>query len=154
MHAKDRHHHERLERGVRAVRRDSEPNSTNASQAGTRRAPKASVGRFEFLVLAAVDKLRAKAYGAEITRYLSELLGRDVTVAQVYLTLARLEEGQIVRSEFTQPTRERGGRAKRLFTLEAHGVRVLRETAATLRTMTASSTEESDNARKEAPSPA
>lgn len=124
------------------------------ASAESKESPKRFVGHFSLLVLGAIEQLREKAYGAEITRYLSNVLGRDVTVAQVYLTLARLEKGQLVKSEFTKPTRERGGRAKRLFTLEAHGVRVLRETAATLRAVTASSTEEPEDAPWQAPAPA
>ena len=93
------------------------------------------LGRFELFVLAATRKLGEGAYGAEITRYLSRILNRDITVAQVYLTLERLERGNLVRSEFTQPIRQRGGRAKRLFSLTARGVEILTETASTLKTL-------------------
>src|SRR5713226_9614422 len=93
------------------------------------------LGRFELFVLAATKKLGERAYGAEITRYLSRILNRDITVAQVYLALERLEKGILVRSEFTQPVRQRGGRARRLFSLTPYGVELLTETASTLRTL-------------------
>jgi DNA-binding PadR family transcriptional regulator len=93
------------------------------------------LGRFELFVLAATKKLGERAYGAEITRYLSRILNREITVAQVYLALERLQRGDLVRSEFTQPIRQRGGRAKRLFSLTPYGVELLTDTASALRTL-------------------
>jgi len=94
---------------------------------------KKSLGGFELFVLAAIKKLGVRAYGAEITRYLSGTLSRDITVAQVYMALARLEEGNLVQSEFTQPTGKRGGRARKLYQLRPYGVQMLTETASTLK---------------------
>jgi len=94
---------------------------------------KKSLGGFEFFVLAAIKKLGIRAYGAEITRYLSDTLRRDITVAQVYMVLARLEEGNLVQSEFTQPTSQRGGRARRLYQLQPYGVQMLTDMASTLK---------------------
>jgi len=97
---------------------------------------KKSLGGFELFVLAAIKKLGIRAYGAEITRYLSGQLSRDITVAQVYIALARLEEGNLVQSEFTQPTGKRGGRARKLYLLRPYGVQMLTETASTLKSLT------------------
>src|SRR5580704_1851089 len=90
------------------------------------------LGRFEYSLLRAVEILGTDAYGAQIGRYLSEKLRRDVTAPQVYMTLERLAKRGIVRSEATDPVSARGGRSRRRFIIEADGVRALRHTTAVL----------------------
>jgi PadR family transcriptional regulator, regulatory protein PadR len=88
------------------------------------------LGRFEYALLGAVQILGADAYGAQIGRYLSEKLGRDVTAPQVYMTLERLAKRGFVRSENTNSVPARGGRSRKRFMLEADGLRALRDTSA------------------------
>ena len=90
------------------------------------------VGPFELRVLRTINHLREEAYGAEIRRTLSDLLGRDVAIGQVYVTVDRLERKGFVSSEFSDPKPIRGGRAKRVFHLEAPGVRALEIAAAAI----------------------
>jgi DNA-binding PadR family transcriptional regulator len=85
-----------------------------------------SVGHFELLVLLALIRQGDEAYGVPIARAIEQSTGRAVILASVYNTLERLEEKGLVRSTVGQPTPERGGRAKRYFSITAAGLREVR----------------------------
>lgn len=86
----------------------------------------AYLGDFEMLAIAAVLRLDADAYGVRIRQEIEERCGRVVSIGGVYMTLDRLEEREYVSSRFGEPTAVRGGRARRLFRVEAPGLRALR----------------------------
>ena len=91
-----------------------------------------SLGQFEQLVLTAVLSLREEAYGVTIHARVQELAQpRTVSLGAVYITLDRLEDKGMVASWLTDPTPERGGRAKRCYRLEALGERAPQESAVT-----------------------
>ena len=91
-----------------------------------------SLGQFEQLVLTAVLSLREDAYGVSIHAKVVELARpKSVSLGAVYVTLDRLEDKGLISSWLSEPTAERGGRAKRCYRLEALGERALRESAAT-----------------------
>ncbi len=95
-----------------------------------------SLGQFEQLVLTAVVSLQDNAYGVTIHKKVEALSApKSVTLAAVYVTLDRLEEKGLVSSRLSEPTAERGGRAKRCYRLEASGERALKESIATARRM-------------------
>ena len=79
------------------------------------------MGEFEHVMLLAVLRLRGNAYGMTIRRELQERIDRDVSIGAVYTTLDRLRDKGYVSSRLGDPTPERGGRAKRYFTVEASG---------------------------------
>jgi DNA-binding PadR family transcriptional regulator len=81
------------------------------------------LGHFELLVLLALMRQDDEAYGVPIARAIEESTGKPVILASVYNTLERLEEKGLVRSSVGQPTAERGGRAKRYFSITAAGLR-------------------------------
>ncbi len=81
-----------------------------------------SLGEFEHLVLLAVLRLGADAYGMRVRREIAERTGRDVTIGAVYATLERLETKGLVTSQMGEATAERGGRAKRSFRLTGAGI--------------------------------
>jgi len=85
-----------------------------------------SLGHFELLVLLALLRQGDDAYGVPIARAIEESTGKPVILASVYNTLERLEEKGLVRSTVGQPTPERGGRAKRYFTITSAGLREVR----------------------------
>jgi PadR family transcriptional regulator, regulatory protein PadR len=85
-----------------------------------------SVGHFELLVLLALIRHGEEAYGVPIAREIEGSTGKPVILASVYNTLERLEEKGLVGSTVGQPTAERGGRAKRYFTITAAGMREVR----------------------------
>lgn len=93
-----------------------------------------ALGPFEQLVLAAVLTLKEEAYGVTIHRKVSALASpRKVGLGAVYVTLDRLEDKGLLVSWLSDPTRLRGGRAKRHYRLEAAGRRALQESTATAR---------------------
>lgn len=92
----------------------------------------ASLGQFEQLVLAAILSLRENAYGITIHDKVTELARpKKVLLGAIYVTLDRLEDKGFVSSSLSDPTKERGGRAKRCYRLEALGERALQESTAT-----------------------
>jgi DNA-binding PadR family transcriptional regulator len=91
-----------------------------------------SLGQFEQLVLAAILGLREDAYGVTIHGKVSDLAQpKKVSLGAVYVTLDRLEDKGFVTSWLSDPTSERGGRAKRCYRVEALGEQALQESAAT-----------------------
>lgn len=95
-----------------------------------------SLGQFEQLVLTAILSLDADAYGVTIHAKVEELSNpKPVSLGAIYVTLDRLEEKGLVTSKLSDPTPERGGRAKRCYHLEALGERALQESAVTAKRM-------------------
>lgn len=93
------------------------------------------LGSLEHVVLLALARLHGTAHGMLIRREIDERTGRNVSIGAVYATLERLAEKGYVTSTRSEPTAERGGRAKRLFHLESAGQRALHISARTLRAM-------------------
>ena len=95
-----------------------------------------SLGQFEQLVLTAILTLRDEAYGVTIHSKVQELARpKAISLGAVYVTLDRLEDKGMVASWLSDPTPERGGRAKRCYRLEALGERALQESAVTAKRM-------------------
>ncbi|HTW66369.1 MAG TPA: PadR family transcriptional regulator [Bryobacteraceae bacterium] len=95
-----------------------------------------SLGQFEQLVLTAILTRREDAYGVSIHSKVQELAHpKPVSLGAVYVTLDRLEDKGLVKSWLSDPTPERGGRAKRCYRLEALGERALEESAVTAKRM-------------------
>lgn len=93
-----------------------------------------TLGQFEQLVLTAILSLRDDAYGVSIHAKAEELARpKSVSLGAIYVTLDRLEDKGLVTSRLSDPTPERGGRAKRCYQLEALGERALQESAVTAR---------------------
>ena len=91
-----------------------------------------SIGQFEQLVLTAILTLSDDAYGVTIHSRVQEFAPKkSVSLGAIYVTLDRLEDKRLVSSWLTEPTPERGGRAKRCYRLEALGELALRESAVT-----------------------
>jgi PadR family transcriptional regulator PadR len=85
-----------------------------------------SLGHFELLVLLAVLREGDEAYGVPIADAITQSTGKSVILASLYNTLQRLEEKGLVRSTMGQPTAQRGGRAKRYFSITSTGLREVR----------------------------
>ncbi len=91
-----------------------------------------ALGQFEQVVLTAILSLRQDAYGVTIHAKVEELAQpKRVSLGAIYVTLDRMEDKGYISSWMTDPTPERGGRAKRCYRLEALGERALQESAAT-----------------------
>jgi PadR family transcriptional regulator PadR len=91
------------------------------------------LGQFELMVLLAILQAGDDAYGVPIAREIEDTTGKEVALGSIYAALDRLEAKGLVTSEMGDPTPERGGRAKRYFTVTGKGVREARETQRTLK---------------------
>lgn len=93
------------------------------------------LGHLEQLVLLAILRLGGRTYGVPILEEIRTRTGREYLRPSVYIALRRLEAKGLVKSRLGEPTAERGGRAKRFFTLTAAGQRHLDQSRATLMSM-------------------
>jgi PadR family transcriptional regulator PadR len=85
------------------------------------------LGEFEEVVLLMVAFLEDDAYGVRITHEIIQQTARGVRLNQVHASLHRLEDKGMVASKMGDPTPERGGRRKRIFTITAYGRQTLSE---------------------------
>jgi DNA-binding PadR family transcriptional regulator len=94
------------------------------------------LGSLEHIILLALVRLDGNAHGMIVRREIEERTGRNISIGAVYATLERLEAKGYVSSFTGEPTPERGGRAKRLFRVEAAGKRALQISVQTIRRLT------------------
>ena len=85
------------------------------------------LGEFEEVVLLIVAMLGEGAYGVKITHEIIQQTSRSVRLNQVHVSLHRLEDKGMIISKMGDPTPERGGRRKRIFTITAFGRQTLNE---------------------------
>lgn len=84
-----------------------------------------NLGELEELVLLTVGILHPNAYGVAVMDEIQKQVGRDLNISAVHAVLTRLEEKAFVRSAMGDPSQERGGRRKRIFTMTALGKKAL-----------------------------
>ena len=85
-------------------------------------APALNLGEFEQLILLAILRLGDDAYGVTIRAELADRTGRNVAPGAMYTALERLETKGLIESRMSDPTPQRGGRAKRKVTVTAAGI--------------------------------
>jgi PadR family transcriptional regulator PadR len=90
------------------------------------------LGNFETMVLLSLLRLGEDAYGVPVSSEIEKQSGRPVAVGSVYAALDRLERKGLITSRWGEPTAERGGRAKKHFSVTASGMKELRHTQKTL----------------------
>ena len=83
---------------------------------------------FELMILLAILRVKEDAYGVPVAREIEQTGGRQVALGAVYAALDRLERNGWVASKVGEPTAERGGRAKRFFTVTPQGLRAVKDT--------------------------
>lgn len=81
--------------------------------------------RTEEIILLAVHRLGDNAYGVTIRQEVERLVGKPYSIGAIYVPLERMAERGWLRANEGKPTAERGGRAKRYYTLTADGRKVL-----------------------------
>ncbi len=79
------------------------------------------------ILLLAILALKDDAYGVTIRHYVSKVTGKEWSIGAIYDPLYRLEKKGYVSSFLSDPTSERGGRAKRIFSVTESGKRALAE---------------------------
>ena len=84
-----------------------------------------SLGEFEQVILLAIAHLGSEAYGTSIRREIEARTGREIAVGALYTGLERLERKGYVSSVMSAPTPQRGGRARRQFTIAPAGIAAL-----------------------------
>lgn len=84
-----------------------------------------NLGEFEQLIMLAILRLHDDAYGVSIRAELADRAGRTVAPGALYTALERLETKGLITSRMSEPTPQRGGRAKRHVTLTATGMEAL-----------------------------
>jgi DNA-binding PadR family transcriptional regulator len=94
-----------------------------------------TIGDFEQLILFALVRLREEAYGVTVRREIETRTGRAISPGALYTALDRLERRGLVSSRLGDPTPERGGKRKRLYTLQPAGERALARVYESLRLM-------------------
>lgn len=85
------------------------------------------LGEFEEIVLLIVTMLNDDAYGVRIMHEILEKTNRSVRLNQVHASLQRLEEKGMIDSRMGDPTPERGGRRKRIFSITPYGQLTLQD---------------------------
>ncbi|HLZ51154.1 MAG TPA: helix-turn-helix transcriptional regulator [Candidatus Acidoferrum sp.] len=94
------------------------------------------LGEFEHIVILALLRLAGRAYGVTVRREIEARTGREVSIGAIYATLDRLEAKGYVKSQFGEPTPERGGRSKRFFHVTAKGMSAVNRTHRAVQSMT------------------
>ena len=93
------------------------------------------LGDFEQRILFALIRLGADAYGVTIRAQIEARTGRAVSPGALYTALDRLEKRGLVSSRLGAPTPERGGKRKRLYTLQPAGEHALAHVYESMRLM-------------------
>jgi DNA-binding PadR family transcriptional regulator len=94
------------------------------------------LGEFEQRILFALIRLGPDVHGVAIRAHLEERNGRPVSPGALYTALDRLETRGFVTSRLGEPTPERGGKRKRLYTLQPAGERAVARLYESLRSLT------------------
>ena len=98
--------------------------------------PPESLAEFELLVMLAAVRLGPEdAYTVSIADDIVRRTGRSVRRANVYTTLQRLEAKGLVSTRLGDPRPERGGRPRRLVSVEPQGLTAVRVTTHAIRAM-------------------
>ena len=82
----------------------------------------AYLGEFEQLLLLAVLRLDASAFGVDIARELETRAGRTVSRGALYTSLDRLEDKGLLRWKAEAGTPARNGLPRRLYTVTPAGI--------------------------------
>ena len=85
------------------------------------------LSRSEELFLLAIWCLRDRAYGVTIREQLKKMTGKTWAFGALFVTLDRLVKKGLLDSFLADPTPQRGGRSKRMYTLTREGIKSLIE---------------------------
>ena len=94
-----------------------------------------TIGDFEQLILFALVRLGDDAYGASLRAEIEKRTGRTISAGALYTALDRMEQRGLVASRLGDPTPQRGGKRKRLYSLQPAGERALARVYESLRLM-------------------
>lgn len=86
-----------------------------------------NLGDFEQVLLLALARLGGEGDGSAIRHEIDRRTGREVAPGAVYTAMDRLEGRGMVSSRLGDPLPVRGGRRRKLYTLEPAGAQALSE---------------------------
>ena len=95
-----------------------------------------ALGEFEQRILFTLIRLGSGVHGVAVRNHIEERTGRAVSPGALYTALDRLEKRGFVTSRLGEPTPERGGKRKRLYTLQPAGERAVARLYESMRLMT------------------
>lgn len=84
------------------------------------------LGELEEVLLLCVRQLGDEAHAPAIQELLAESAGREITLGAIYAALDRSQRKGMADSRMGEPTAERGGRAKRHWSVTQEGEEALR----------------------------
>ncbi len=93
------------------------------------------LGEFEQFLLFALVRLGDEAHGVSLRQEIERRTGRTVSAGAVYTAMDRLEGRGFISSRLGDPTPERGGRRKKLYSMEPRGAEALSNSYTALQEM-------------------
>lgn len=88
---------------------------------------KERLGEFEEFTLLAVRALGDNTYAVPIQQYVEKATARPIAIGSIYGALARLEEKGFLASTMSEAVAQRGGKAKRVYSVTPSGLKTARE---------------------------
>ena len=85
-----------------------------------------SIGGLEEVILLILLN-NEKIHGVEIAEQYEEVLKKTISLPAIHVVLKRMEKKGWVKSEFGQPSSERGGKRKRLYWATSIGYNTIKE---------------------------
>ncbi len=98
--------------------------------------PPIYLGEFEYAVMLAVLHLDEDAYAVPMRELIEQRTGRPVARGALYTGLDRLESKGCLKSRMGDPTEERGGKARRYYSVTPAGRKAIRATHESLSNLT------------------
>ncbi len=94
------------------------------------------LGEFEYAVMLAVLHLDEDAYAVPMRELIEQRTGRPVARGALYTGLDRLESKGCLKSWMGDPSEERGGKARRYYSVTPAGMKAIRATHESLSKLT------------------
>lgn len=85
------------------------------------------LGSFEESILLLVLALNGEAYGISVAEAYKEYFNKSTSIPAIHTVLRRLEKKGLISSREGGATKVRGGRRKRLYTINAKGYHLLEQ---------------------------
>ncbi len=85
------------------------------------------IGSLEEMVMLLAAAVKDEAYAVSIANEYKRRTRNDISIPAIHTVLKRLEDKGLLRSHESAPTKERGGRKKRIYTISNAGFQVIHE---------------------------
>ncbi len=82
--------------------------------------------KFEEILLVTIWRLKNQAYGVQIRQLVSKVTQKSFTFGNLYSVLGQLQRKGYVSRSYGEPTPERGGKRKIIFSITKTGLEALR----------------------------